>query len=225
MTDCNSNLILIAGAAGDLGKSLCRSFSEKGHTVIGISRKEFRPSNCEKPYFVNLSNYEQLIKTNEAIEKDFGRPRIVINSAGFYLPTAEDASNKKVYENNFLVAENLLKLYSQKLSSIENSRIITISSIDGVYPNPNSFSYSIAKSSINTLIKLYTKKYRDSLLNFDLISPGAINTRMREAKKEIKEDLIQVEDVSKVCLMLGSMETNVSFEEIVIYPKKFSYSN
>ena len=95
--------------------------------------------------------------------------------------------------------------------------------MDSIIPNTNSFKYSINKSSISTLIKLYKKKYKKSKLDFTEIMPGPINTKMRIKKIENKEKLIQPIDISKICLVLSEMSLGVSFDSIRIYPKNWNY--
>ena len=49
--------------------------------------------------------------------------------------------------------------------------------------NTNAFEYSVAKSGLRTLCKLYQKKFRKTKINFDLITAGAIHSLQRSHKK------------------------------------------
>ena len=96
--------------------------------------------------------------------------------------------------------------------------------MDAFVPNTNSFKYSIGKSSISTLIKLYKKKYKKYKLNFFELAPGPINTRMRLGKKENKKNLLQPVDIAKICYALSEINKNVDIDTIKIYPKKWSFN-
>jgi len=71
--------------------------------------------------------------------------------------------------------------------------------------------------------RIYREKYKNTKLNFVEIAPGPINTVMRKNKKENKKNILQADDVSKICLTLSEINLNVSFDTIKIFPKKWNY--
>lgn len=218
-------VVIIAGAWGDVGRSVTRHFFQKGYKTIVLGRQGHPSEDVVKFYDLDLANFSALERTAERIWEEIGPANIVVNAAGAYSKTLEEAWDEKMHQNNFSIADNLLKVFTPRLLQTANARLITIGSIDSIHPNMNSFSYSIAKASIRTLIHLYKKRYRDSLLNFDLILPGGINTRMRAGKEENKERLLQPSDIAELCLSLASLKSHVCLDDIVVYPKSFSYSN
>ena len=128
-----------------------------------------------------------------------------------------------MYADNIEIADKILSVFTPILKNRDSARIITIGSIDCLYPNTNAYAYSIAKASVRTLVHLYRKQYKGSKLNFDLILPGATNTKMRAHKQEDKAALIQPDDIGRLCAMLMACGSNVAFDDIIIYPKSFSY--
>jgi len=192
------SLVVVAGGDGDLGSKVCEIF-RKGGWVVSIHKKGYP-----------VTGYKDV--------------KCVVNCAGYYEKTDEEVYNKEIYENNFKIAESLLRYFTVLLYSTEGARIITISSIDGRFPNTNSFAYSISKCSINTLVRLYRKKYISRKVNFDLILPGAMDTRMRKDKKEDKAMLLQTEDIAKLCLYIAGCPSSMCFDDITVYPKSFTYA-
>ena len=68
----------------------------------------------------------------------------------------------KMLSEDFLITKNILEIITKKIVK-ENLEIniIIITSMDAFVPNTNSFKYSIGKSSISTLIKLYKKNIKN----------------------------------------------------------------
>ena len=52
--------ILVTGATGFLGKSLCIRLAEAGHTVIGLGSRDADLTNPKSLYQYNQSKYDQI---------------------------------------------------------------------------------------------------------------------------------------------------------------------
>jgi NADP-dependent 3-hydroxy acid dehydrogenase YdfG len=211
---------LIAGSDGDVGRATVASFAAAGYETIGLSRAARHTEHLSRALSVDLGDRAALA----AVAEGLPHVDVVINAAGSYRRTETEALDADMVRDNLGVAENILAIFTARLKDQPGSRIITIGSIDGVHPNRNSFSYSVAKAGIRTLVELYRSTYRASPINFDLISPGGINTRMRAAKQEDKTRLLQASDVAAFCVFLASLGAEVSVDEIVLSPRSFTYS-
>ena len=213
------NKIIIFGADSDLAKSIYKIFNNK-YELIGFSRKAKNKKLLNIK--CNFKKKNDIIKnTSKFLIKKNNINSIIILLGKF--KRSMDNYNKDNSED-FLVTKNILEvvinfLFKRKIET----RIIAITSMDSIIPNINSFKYSIGKSSISTLIKLYKKKYKNTKLNFVEIAPGPINTVMRKNKKENKKNILQADDVSKICLTLSEISLNASFDTIKIFPKKWNY--
>ena len=213
------NKIIIFGADSDLAKSIYKIFNDK-YELIGISRKAKNKKLLNIK--CNFKKKNDIIKnTSKFLIKKNNINSIIILLGKF--KRSMDNYNKDNSED-FLVTKNILEVVTNFLLKRKiETRIIAITSMDSIIPNINSFKYSIGKSSISTLIKLYKKKYKNTKLNFVEIAPGPINTVMRKNKKENKKNILQADDVSKICLTLSEINLNVSFDTIKIFPKKWNY--
>lgn len=79
-----SPLLLITGDTGTLGSVLVRTALEKGFRVLGISRKDFTPSN---PAHIHISA-DVTKDTNTLIAsciKTYGIPKLVISNVGAFV--------------------------------------------------------------------------------------------------------------------------------------------
>ncbi len=214
------NKVLIFGADSDLAKSMNILFSKK-FDLVGFSRnkknKDLLNIKCDFKKKKNiLTNTKKFFKKNNNINS-------IIITLGKFNKSLEkyDSDNSE----DFLITKNILEVITKELIKKKIcTRFIVITSTDSIIPNTNSFKYSISKSSISMLIKLYKKKYKKYKLDFTEIIPGPINTKMRNKKIENKKKLIQPIEISKICFLLSEISLGVSFDPIMIYPKTWNYN-
>lgn len=218
-------LAVIAGSDGDVGSAVVARFIDAGWAVATLSREARRSVPNTTLLRADLGDEAQVAGVAGVVAAHHPALRCVVNCAGYYERTARQADNAAVRTNNFHVAELLLKHFTPLLCDVDGARFITVSSIDGRFLNTNSFAYSIDKAAINALVGLYRKSHRSDRVNFDLILPGAINTRMRADKDENKKILIQPKDIADLCLFLSRCSSSMCYDDITIYPKSFSYAN
>tara|TARA_B100000989_G_C19475004_1_gene442500 strand:- start:18 stop:689 length:672 start_codon:yes stop_codon:yes gene_type:complete len=220
ITSTKKNKVIIFGADSDLAKSIINLF-KKNYDLIGFSKKQSNKKILNlKCNFKNKLNI--FAKTKNIISKKNSIQSIII-SIGKFNKSLENYDRD--LSEDFLITKNILEIVIKNIVK-ENLEIniIIITSMDAFVPNTNSFKYSIGKSSISTLIKLYKKKYKKYKLNFFELAPGPINTRMRSGKKENKNNLLQPIDVAKICFALSEINKNVDMDTIKIYPKKWSFN-
>ena len=213
------NKVIIFGADSDLAKSI-NTYFQKKYDLIGFSR-----SKSNKKIFNLRCNFKNKKDILEKIKKIIFKNNF-INSIIILLGQFDKSQENydKDVSDDFLITKNILEIITKKIvkQNLEIN-IIVITSMDAFVPNINSFKYSIGKSSISTLLKLYKKKYKKYKLNFFEIAPGPINTKMRAKKKENKNDLLQPLDIAKISFALTEINKNVDIDTIKIYPKKWSY--
>tara|TARA_Y100001958_G_C21191227_1_gene519348 strand:- start:432 stop:1103 length:672 start_codon:yes stop_codon:yes gene_type:complete len=219
-TSIKKNKVIIFGADSDLAKPIINLF-KKNHDLIGFSKRRSNKKILNlKCNFKDKKNI--FTKTKNIISKN-NSIRTIIISIGRFNKSLENYDRD--LSEDFLVTKNILEIVTKKIVK-ENLEIniIIITSMDAFVPNTNSFKYSIGKSSISTLIKLYKKKYKKYKLNFFELAPGPINTRMRLGKKENKNNLLQPIDIAKICFALSEINKNVDIDTIKIYPKKWNFN-
>ena len=56
-----------------------------------------------------------------------------------------------------------------------------------------------------------------------MITPGAIHSRQRSHKKEKKNELVQCKQIAELCYLIAETNYNLTYEEILLRPKKFEY--
>lgn len=203
-----SKVAFVAGSRGGIGKAVMEHLM-----MIGFN------ASWSLDIKVDLSMWSQVKSIAEEHKENL---TCVVNCVGKFAYT-NAGFDMEIFKNNLVVADNILSVFTPIMSDTPGARIITIGSIDSKYPNVNSYAYCAAKAGVKTLVDCYRKAHKDSKVNFDLILPGGTNTKMRSGKSEDKTRLLQPDDIAHICVMLMESSPNVSFEDIIVYPKSFTY--
>ena len=156
------NKVIIFGADSDLAKSI-NTYFQKKYDLIGFSKRKSNKKIFNLRY--NFKNKKDIFeKTKKIISKNNYISSIIILLGQF--DKSQENYDKDV-SDDFLITKNILEIITKKIvkQNLEIN-IIVITSMDAFVPNINSFKYSIGKSSISTLLKLYKKKYKKYKLNF-----------------------------------------------------------
>lgn len=179
--------ILITGATSGIGKTIAEYLTEKGHNVIGTSRK--CGSKISKFEFISLDVTDgQSVQSavQSAIEK-LSTIDVLINNAGYGLYGAlEDTSiqeAKDQLETNYFGVVRMVNALLPHLSNNQKGLIINISSMAGLIGMPFQGHYSASKFALEG----YTEALRMELKPFNIavcnINPGDFNTTFTANRK------------------------------------------
>lgn len=100
-------------------------------------------------------------------------------------------------------------------------KFLIITSLDSIFPNSNSISYSVFKAASSHLILNYQKFHKRKNINYFDIQPGAVKTKMRSKKKG---STIKPSEISKIIELVLSLDKDCCLFPIRVFPKKNSYS-
>ena len=214
----NKNKIIIFGIDSEIGNETAEILKKKNYEIIGFSK------NLRNKKYKNIKcNFEKTKQITSVISSiNFAE----IKSILIFLGKFERSKNKIRSDKtkNFLIISNIFESIIKKIIKKNFAiRVITITSLDSYIPNINSFKYSLDKSRITMLIRLYKKKYKKFKVNFDEVAPGPVNTKMRKGKKENKKNILDPRDIANLCYFVNETDTRYSFNTIKIYPKKFGF--
>ena len=197
--------ILITGIGSGLGEALAKAYLENGDKVYAIGR-EFPKQFDHYPNFVffpyNLSN-TFLIKSELQPFVQHHSFDLVILNAGVLgridtLNNIDIANIKEVMEVNVWANKELIDTLS---SYATVKQVVGISSGAAVNGSKGWGPYSLSKSALNMLLKVYAKELPD--IHFTALAPGIIKTPMTDiiiekvddrefpSAKQLKESYIQ----------------------------------
>ncbi len=156
-------------------KAACEALGVKAITVAGdVSKME----DCEAMF--------------HAVQEAFGKVDILVNNAGI----TRDALMVRMKESDFdaVISVNLkgtwncMKLAAKSMMKQRSGRIISLSSVAGVYGNAGQSNYSASKAGVIGMTKTLAKEIGSRGVTVNAIAPGMIETDMTQnLPEEVKE--------------------------------------
>ena len=177
--------VIVTGASGGIGKSLCRTFLDDGHRVFAISR------NQQEYEHKNVRWFQGELHDTQGIESaitSWSRPselRILIHNAGFMVRRSfEETTTEDLHS---LLNVNLIwpwMLTSKLLHWLNMPGVghtIYIGSMAG-YQGSVKFKgllgYGASKASGNSWIEGMAAEFAESNMYFNALDLGAVSTKM-----------------------------------------------
>ena len=222
-----NKIALVTGASRGIGRAIAVELAKQGADVIVNYVKDEQEASKVADEIKNLgrksialkadvSNFDDVSKMLEKIKGEFGRLDILVNNAGI----TRDRSLKKMTQEEWdkVIETNLSSAYNVTKNALplmqKNSRIITISSIVGLYGNFGQTNYAASKAGIIGFTKSLAKELGRQGITVNVIAPGFIESEMTKKigflKKKILTYMIPLkrsgmpEDVANLAAFLAS---------------------
>jgi 3-oxoacyl-[acyl-carrier protein] reductase len=186
--------LIITGACGSIGSEIVRYFSHRYQLIcididkskLEILKKKFKKIQV---YTCDLTNKKKVDKLFDTLNKKHKNIDILINNAGkiFSRPIIKISGNKlkthNFYEWKNVLNINLNSIFLLSTKVIENfceyrtkGVIINISSISA-RGNIGQSAYSVAKSGVEVLTKIWAQELSSFNIRVACIAPGFFNTK------------------------------------------------
>ena len=190
---------LITGAARGIGRALVQKFAESGARVAYTIRKEDENSKSlaellaeiggdHKAYAVNVSNFDEVHKVVDNVNKDFGRIDVLINNAGItmdgILMRMSESQWDEVINVNLKSAFNFVHACTPIMMKQRAGSMINMSSIVGSTGNAGQANYAASKAGMIGLTKSVAKELGSRNVRANCITPGFILTDMTDVLSE-----------------------------------------
>ncbi len=226
--DLEGKRILLTGCEGGLGQVMLALLTKAGAEVILTDivkpEKSIRYlENLRKKvhwYRCDLADREAVDTMFAKMSKDVASIDILINNAGI----RKDALLIKMTDNDWdsVIDINLKGIFLCTQASVKmmlkrktrHAKIISISSIAGLFGNPGQTNYAAAKAGLIAMTKTWAKEYGRRGMTFNVVAPGLIESPMTDdlPEKDVRrfKDAIPLgvlgapADVAKVVLFLCS---------------------
>jgi len=134
---------------------------------------------------VDVSYEHEVKQFVEDVYRKFGRIDALVNDAGFRHPMMYlEQMSKQIFQRSFNVnvlgpfyfMREVIPIMRKQNSGI----IINVSSNAGINPNSKLPAYSASKAALISLTKAVEKELSETNIKCTFITPGAMNTRMRQ---------------------------------------------
>nr|BFD65352.1 3-oxoacyl-[acyl-carrier-protein] reductase [Bdellovibrio sp. HAGR004] len=225
----NKNAVVTGGASG-IGFQITRSFLEAGGNVSiwDYSEQALQNAKAELSQYsaqlhlaqVDVGNRDSVAKAAASLPWAVD---ILVNNAGI----TRDKSFAKMAPEDWdaVISTNLTGLFNVTKTLLEkfnpqsaHKRIISISSVVGLYGNFGQTNYAAAKAGVIGMAKTWGKELGRKGFTSNAIAPGFIATAMTKAMpKEVLEGMAakvpvarlgEVEDIANACLFLASEQAS-----------------
>ncbi|HWQ60722.1 MAG TPA: 3-oxoacyl-ACP reductase FabG [Negativicutes bacterium] len=208
MKGLKDKVVVVTGAAGDIGKAIALRFGQEGAKVViadfadGTAAAEgvSRATGAQVVYIpVDVTDFAS-VKTMvaKALER-FGQIDVMINNAGINSDNLIRKMGKDQWDK--VIAVNLTGVFNCTAAVVphmlerKSGVVLTTSSVVGLYGNAGVTNYAASKAGVIAMTKCWAKENAKYGLRFNCVAPGYIATEM---VKKIPEDVLKEKILVKV---------------------------
>ncbi|BAK18050.1 dehydrogenase with different specificities [Solibacillus silvestris StLB046] len=190
-----NKVAIITGGAGGIGLAAVKRFLEEGAKVAIVDYDKQQGEKMEAElgenvafFAVDVSKLADVKEMVEQVVDRFGKIDILINNAGI----TRDATLVKMSEEDFekVIQINLNGVYyctqavAPHMIAQGSGKIISTSSVSGVYGNFGQTNYAATKAAIIGMTKTWAKELGRKGINVNAVAPGFTATPMVEKMPE-----------------------------------------
>lgn len=187
-------VVVVAGAAGDIGKAIVAEFLKEGcfvaATGTNLSRlQKVLDTVIEEDTRENLTTVQMDITDSQSVKnavdeivKKYGRIDILVNSAGilcrksFFDTEKEDVI--ETFNVNTIGAFDLCRRVAQVMRKNKSGTIINIGSQNGLTAIENRIAYSGSKAAITMMTKSMALELAEYGITVNMVAPGIVDSSM-----------------------------------------------
>lgn len=190
--DLANKVVLITGASGDIGLSICTQFLEQGCTVYAlynsnpttlIDLKE-RHTYGDKLHALqcDLASQDEISALCDRLSREAGKLDVLVNNAGIVKDSL--FASMCVADFSSVINTNLLSLFMltkealMLLHGATNPTIVNVASIAAIVPSIGQVNYSASKGAILSFTRTLAAELAPRGVRFNAVAPGMIESRM-----------------------------------------------
>ena len=211
--------VLVTGATGGLGKSLCTHLVQSGYCVFGVGRSSKDLSYLTGLGVETLSVDFRESDASEKIIQKFPDVDVLINNAGIFPIKKLENSSIEDYDETFTVNVRvpfqLMSHYIPKMKERKSGSVINVLSSSAFSGSPDTGLYCASKHALLGLTRSSFLENRGTGVNVYSVSPGSMKTKMGET--DVRQDygtFIEPEEVSKFILFTLESGDSVIYDEV-----------
>lgn len=187
---------IVTGGTKGIGLGIAQMLLDEGYFVTTTyAHDDESAKSCEKMFRAKSDNFE-ILKVSQAdrkameifVKKMQEKPTIdcIVCNAGLTLrkdlKNIENEEWEQVMYANVTSNVYLIRDLYDKIPN--NSRIIFIGSLMGIYPHATSLAYGVTKSAVHALAKNLVKFFDGTGTTINTIAPGFVETEWQAKKSQ-----------------------------------------
>jgi NAD(P)-dependent dehydrogenase (short-subunit alcohol dehydrogenase family) len=182
MMTANRPVALVTGASSGIGKAAAMALAAAGFHVVGTSRNSSRvtPGNGVTYLDLDVTNDESVSAVVKQVIDRFGRVDVLINNAGVGTAGAAEESSvaqaQSVFDVNVFGPIRMTKTILPHMRAQGRGRIINISSVLGLVPQPYMAVYVASKHAIEGYSESLDHEVREHGVRVLLVEPAYTKT-------------------------------------------------
>lgn len=193
---------LVTGGSRGIGEAIVRSLAKAGYAVAINCSSEKSLGAAERlaaevsescgvearAFRADVVSFAEVGTMVSEIQAAWGRIDVLVNNAGItrdgLLARMSEEAFDQVIEVNLKGAFNCLRHVAPLMMKQRNGRIVSVSSIVGLYGNAGQVNYAASKAGIIGLTKSAAKELAPRGITANAVAPGFIETDMTQAMGE-----------------------------------------
>ena len=215
-----NGFFLITGTSRGIGRALAQKISEKGHTVLGVSRSRSDTLKSTKYFHLEFdltdtSRLSQILqKVNEIVDNQSFDFVCLVNNASAIEPikSIEKCSGVEIESHvriGLIAPMVLTSIFIQKFSDYKiRKKAVFISSGAAFTAMPDNSIYCSSKAGINMFAQCVGLEQKDREYGFEVISigPGMVDTPMQQTARSKNSDEFAMAGFFKQAFEAGKLQ-------------------
>jgi NAD(P)-dependent dehydrogenase (short-subunit alcohol dehydrogenase family) len=183
---------LVTGATSGIGEATAYRLHDRGYTVFATGRNPKALDTLRSKGLharpLDVTDESAAARLVEEITAEFGAVDVVVNSAGFPLPSPLEQvpldDVRRLFETNIVATLHLSRLVLPGMRERRAGRIIIIGSTGGRFASPGAGAYHIVKYGVEALSLALGAEVAPFGVRVVLIDPTGVRTNFVESQLE-----------------------------------------
>jgi len=235
MEELKGKLIVVTGAAGNLGRAVIKAFLESEAIVFGIDHREGRLEKFSKAaayadhFFameeIDVTDIDAVLSLADEIQQKHGEIDVLVNTVGgFSTDAGVHTLDRKVFQRmmglNVYSFLNVTKAFVPHMLSKAYGKVISIGAKAGLKGSAKMGAYAASKAALLRFTESLAAELKPFNIQVNSILPGTIDTpENRQAMPNADfSNWVSPEKIAEVILFLSSsMSDEITGASIPVY--------